>query len=327
MFRYTLVVLAGLIAAGPAAAQSWAGALFDELSRDFGTVPRGPAVTHPFRFVNKTGGPIHIGDVRVSCGRCVSARPLHTQLAPGQESAILVQLDTTRFDYSKSFTIDVPFTQPRFDEVRLTIQAHSRGDIAVIPEALAFGKVKRGSTPTAETTVSFLGNANWQIVEATSDSNYVRPEFKEVRRSDGEVAYKLTARLRPDTPAGKWYTDVWLKTNSQGMPKIRIPLTVEVEAPVTVTPMTVVLGQVKAGAQAERRVVVRGAVPFRITGIAGTDEQFGVREAPADPKTVHVLTVTLRPTQPGEFSRTLRLFTDLKEEGEIAVTATARVVR
>src|SRR6516162_2988609 len=85
--RFSLVVLLGLCTAGSASA-SWADTLFDELSRDFGSVPRGPTLTHPFRLVNKTNQRVHIASVRVSCG-CTSAQALQTDLAPGQETAIL----------------------------------------------------------------------------------------------------------------------------------------------------------------------------------------------------------------------------------------------
>src|SRR5215212_1111310 len=71
MFRYSFAILLGLCAAGTARA-SWADGLFDELSRDFGSVPRGPTLQHPFRLVNKTNQHVHIASVRVSCG-CTSA--------------------------------------------------------------------------------------------------------------------------------------------------------------------------------------------------------------------------------------------------------------
>src|SRR5208282_3490026 len=61
-----LVMLVGLAQAAPAA--PWADALFDNLSHDFGTVPRGPHVTHHFTVTNTTGAPLHITSVRVSCG-------------------------------------------------------------------------------------------------------------------------------------------------------------------------------------------------------------------------------------------------------------------
>ena len=323
--RYSLVVLLGLCATGSASA-SWADALFDELSRDFGSVPRGPTLTHPFRLVNKTNQHVHIASVRVSCG-CTSAQALQHDLAPGQETAILVQMDTRRFQYTKSVTIFVQFDQPRWEEVRLWVQANSRDDVTVIPESLAFGTVKRGTGSTTSVNISFLGDGNWQILGVKSDSNYVQPTVKQTRRDVGEVNYLLTAKLRPDTPAGKWYTDVWLQTNNPTTPRVRVPLTVEVAAPLSISPMIVILGEVKAGKQAERRLIVRGSTPFRITGIKGTDKQLHVREPDAESKTVHVLTVTLRPNRAGELNRTLRILTDLPNESDIEFHAKARVVR
>ena len=323
--RFSLVILLGLCVTGSASA-SWADALFDELSRDFGSVPRGPTLTHPFRLVNKTNQRVHIASVRVSCG-CTSAQALQHDLAPGQETAILVQMDTRRFQHTKSVTIFVQFDQPRWEEVRLWVQANSRDDVTVIPESLAFGTVKRGSKPATAVNITFLGDGNWQILGARSDSNYVQPSVKQTRRDAGEVSYQLTASLSPDTPAGKWYTDVWLQTNNPSIPRVRVPLAVEVAAPLSISPMTVVLGEVKAGKLAERRIIVRGSTPFRITGIKGTDKLLSVREAEAESKTVHVLTVTLRPTKAGELNRSLRILTDLPNESDIEFNAKARVVR
>ena len=90
MRRYGWLMVVALMSADAARA-SWADALFEELSRDFGSVPRGQVLTHPFRLVNTTKQPIHIAGVRVSCSACTSARALQTTLAPGQETAVLVQ--------------------------------------------------------------------------------------------------------------------------------------------------------------------------------------------------------------------------------------------
>src|SRR5262245_10626034 len=110
MRRYGLLGVVFFVFAGQATA-SWADALFDDLSRDFGSVPRGPSVTHPFRIVNNTKQMVRIAGVRVSCG-CTTARALQTSLAPGQETAILVQMDTRRFSGTKIVTVYVTFDLP-----------------------------------------------------------------------------------------------------------------------------------------------------------------------------------------------------------------------
>lgn len=326
MLRYSLMCAALLGAASQARASSWADGLFDELSRDFGSVPRGQILTHPFRLVNNTGQQVQISGVRVSCG-CTSARVLQPVLAPGQETAVLAQMDTRRFYNSKTVTIFVQFSQPRFEEVKLWVQANSRDDVAFTPDNLAFGRVKRGTrAPDQKVTISFFGNGQTQITEVKSESNYVRPVVKELRRDSGEVIYELKAAIRPDTPAGKWYTDIWLKTNNSAIPRLRVPVTVEIEAALSISPTTVSLGQVKAGTETDRKVIIRGIQPFRILSVTGTDKQLRVRETSTERKSVHVLTVTLSPGTPGELSRMVRVQTDLKTGGDIEFNAQAHVV-
>src|SRR5580700_1686052 len=91
MLRYSLLSAVLLAAASPVQASSWADGMFDELSKDFGSVPHGTVAVHPFRLVNNTGSTVRVSNVRVSCG-CTSARALQTTLAPGQETAILAQM-------------------------------------------------------------------------------------------------------------------------------------------------------------------------------------------------------------------------------------------
>src|SRR5260221_13333619 len=108
MFRYGWVLVASVCLTASASAGTWADSLFEELSKDFGSVPRGPTLTHPFRLTNNTGKPLHISGVRVSCG-CVSASAAQENVAPGESTTINAQMDTRRFHGAKSVTIYVNF--------------------------------------------------------------------------------------------------------------------------------------------------------------------------------------------------------------------------
>lgn len=329
MYRYSLILVAMLGAIGHANAQSWADGMFDELSRDFGSVPRGQILMHPFRIVNNTKQPVHIANVRVSCGICSSARALQTYLQPGQETAIIATMDTNRFINTKTITIFVTFDQPRLEEVRLWIQSNSREDVTFSPnDGIGFGRVKRGAKPESSMTITFIGGAQTNITEVSSESNYVQPTVKQVQRANGQTAYEVSAKLREDTPAGKWYTDLWLKTNNPNMARLRVPVTVEVEAPLSVNPSVVSLGEVKAGAETDRKVMIRGVRPFRILSITGTDAQLQVKQANSDSKAVQVLTVTVNPREIGTIRRDIEVITDLKSGGErITFQAVADVVK
>ena len=325
MFRYTVMFAAFLGIAGAVHAQTHADGMFDELTRDFGSVPRGQVVMHPFRIVNNTSQPVRIAQVRVSC-HCVEAHALKLNLQPGEETAIIATMNTQPFLNTRTVTIFVTFDLPRHQEVRLWVQANSREDIQFNPGSIAFGQVKRGAEGVeSKMVISFLGGQT-KITEIKSESNYVTPTLKESSRGSGDTSYVVTAKLRKDTPAGKWYTDLWLTTNNPSMPKLRVPVTVEIEAPLSVNPSTVSLGQVKAGSESDHKVIIRGVRPFRITGITGADGQIQVRTTTNESKVAHVLTVTLSPREPGQLLQTITIQTDLKAAGEIQFNAQAEVV-
>ncbi|MFO0845290.1 MAG: DUF1573 domain-containing protein [Gemmataceae bacterium] len=318
MLRYSLVLIAGFYVAGSAGAATWADGLFDELSKDFGSVPRGPAQKHNFRVVNKTKQAVNVSNVRVSCGCVTAFASPKTFLQPGEETTIVTSMDTTRFTGAKSVTVYVQFDRPNFEEVRLWVQANGRNDFMLSPDTFALGQVKRGTTPTSTIRVTFYGNRDAKIESAKGESNYIEPLVKEVHRLDtGEVAYDVTAKLRSDTPVGKWYTDVWLKTNIASMTQVRVPLTVEVESPLTITPSLLALGNVKKDEEAVRRIIVRGVQPFTIKEVKGSDAVVEVKPASKEAREVHVLSVRTKSGKAGTLDRSLRVITDLKADGEI----------
>ncbi len=324
MSRYCFVLLAGLVASAPAVAATWADSMFDELSVDFGSVARGPVQTHSFRVVNNTKQPVNISSVRVSCG-CTSASAAKSLLNPGEETAIVARMDTSRFFGVRTVTIFVQFDRPTFEEVRLAVQANARNDFSVSPNGLSFGDVKRTSSPSLSNTITFYGNQT-KITEVKSESNYVKPSVKEVKGADGQTSYELTAKLREDVPVGKWYTDIWVKTNNPEFPQIRVPLTMEIEPGLSVSPDAVSLGQVAVNGESERRVIIRGVKPFKITSVKGGDDQLSVHDNTTDSKAVHVLTVKLKPGKAGDLERNVRVETDLPEDNAVEFEVSAQVM-
>lgn len=324
MFRSCLIGFATLFLVSPASAGTWADGLFEELAKNFGSVPRGPTLAHPFRLTNSTNQPVHISGVRVSCG-CVSASALQTTLAPGESTAIQAHMDTRRFLGNKSVTIFVTFDQPNWEEVRLQVTARSHDDLIVSPEGLNFGQVKQGSKPSASVTVTFIGTST-EITKVEQESNYIQTEFKETRREGGEIAYQVTANIRSDAPVGHWYSEVWLTTNNANMSRIRVPLDVAIVAPVQATPTSVQLGEIKVGTTAKRMITVRASQPFQITKVEGSDAELAAQDATNEAKDAHVLTLTVKPTKIGDVARKLKVVTDLKEDGTIEIEARGKVV-
>ncbi len=324
MFRFFLALSIALTLVSSGLAGTWAEALFDGHTRDFGSVPRGPTLSHAFHITNKTAQSVHIAGVRVSCG-CVTAWAQKNDLAPGETSAVMAEMDTRRFSGHKAVTIYVQFDRPAWEEVRLQVQANGRDDVNFSPEAFAFGSSRKGQSPSASVNMSLYGSANWRITDIRSDSNFVLTSIQETRRTANDATYQVTAQVRGDCPVGRWYTDVWVSTNNPATPRIRVPLTIEIEPSLSVSPAVADLGQVKAGEETEKKVIVRGGKPFRISSIQGGDDHLTVKDNTEGSKPVHVLTVKFKANQSGGLKRTVRIVTDLADEGSVEFQAVAQV--
>lgn len=355
-------------------AATWGEGLFDELAYDFGAVPRGSQVTHHFRIANTTNGNLQLYGARVSCG-CTTARVLQSNLAPGQETYVVATMDTRRFFGVKSVTVYVNIGGARSEEVRLVVTSNSRDELMFAPEMLNFGKLKANAGGEATMTITLLGHASTQITEISSESNFIVPKVTELRRSGSEVTFQVAAQIRPETPAGRWFSEINLKTNNQSVSRVRVPVSVEIEAapqqattepmaPMPTTPVqtgptgsaepaptkpapaapaapadpappkvqgkiipnNIQLGQIKAGEETDRKLVLRGQNPFRIVSITGGDDIVSVEDAGNEPKTVHVLTVIVRPQSAGALQRLLRVRTDMPAAPEIHINAQAEIL-
>jgi hypothetical protein len=242
MFRIALAA-AGVVAfIGSASAAP--GDLFTEKVKDFGPTPRGPVVVHYFRFTNTTNQTLTLGQPRVSCG-CVSASVSQATVAPGQTAAVIAQMNTNRAGPAgvlKAVTVYVPFLSPSPTEVALRVQAVIRDDLILSPDTIALGTVRKGQPARGATKVTITTDPNWQITEATSSGAFVKVETKLESRTGSMVTYEVTATLDKDCPAGYWIADLTLKTSNPAVATLRIPVTVTVSPPVTVSPAALQVG-------------------------------------------------------------------------------------
>lgn len=312
--------------AGVAHGGSWADSMFVEYVKDFGSVPRGPTLIHEFKVKNNTTSDVRISNVRVSCG-CVNASVVKNDLKPNEETSVVARMDSNRFSGSKSVTIYVTFDRPKFEEVRLQVMAYGRNDFAVYPESFQFAQIKRGATPEIKVQVRFYGHPGIKVSEMVTESNYLKSKVTEIKREGSEVTFEASIKISDEIPVGKWYSDVWLKSNVAGIGNIRVPVHVEVEAPLTVNPQNLLIGKVKMGETAEKKIVVRGASPFKIVALEGMDESWQIKDLPQDKKEVHVITVSFKANRPGESRQKLIIKTDLGENAEVEFTTKASVER
>jgi len=324
MNRLLLSVVGIVVTAVPA----WAGPndLFTEKVADFGTTPKGTVLVHYFRFTNTTNQTLTLGTPRVSCG-CTSATVSKNTVAPGESAAVIAYMDTNRIpvpNSTKSVLVYVPFLSSQ-EEVTLRVQTVARNDLMMSPDKLNFGTVRAGEGGKVSTKVTFLSDPNWKVQEATSTGSFVKAEFKEAARAGNNVTYEVTATLDKGCPAGNWISDINLKTSNSMVEKLRIPVTVNVEAP-AITSESAALGNLPLGVETEKKIKLQGGKPFKILEVKGADEQLKVVVEKKDASETHTIVLAANPKTVGGFTRNVEIVTDSKEQPKLIIPVTARVV-
>ena len=126
-------------------AAGWADALFAEKGHDFGPVPRGAKVRHPFVLTNRLAEPVSIVDVRASCG-CTAGRAERLDRPAGRVGDHRGRDGHPNFTARKVTTliVDVRTASGREAEVRLGVSSTILSDIVLNPGTIDFGAVARG---------------------------------------------------------------------------------------------------------------------------------------------------------------------------------------
>ncbi len=332
MSRLLISLVAGLVAigglGGPARAENWADTLFSERSHDFGPVPRGGIVRHPFVLTNRLAVPISIINLRVSCG-CTSGTASVSTVPPGKTSIIEAQMDTRNFVGRKSTTLFVSVVAGGQEtEIGLGVSSLILSDVVINPGSVDFGMVGRGQVPAQVLTIDRVGRPDFRITRMVSGSKALTASLRETKRVNGEVGYSLNVALRPDAPAGFLRDEIRLVTNDPETPTIPVLVKGQVRGELSATPTLLALGNVTSAAGARGKYVVRASKPFAIARIEGDGDGFKLAAGDGSKKPLHVVTLTYNPaegTTRGDLHRTFKIHTDLPGEPPLDVAATLHV--
>ncbi len=315
-----------------AGVQAGSADLFPETAKDFGTSPRGPVLTHYFPVKNTTAQPITLGQPRVSCG-CVSASVGKNVLAPGESTFVVAMMDTKRIpqaNVTKTVTVFVTVQSAGgVEEVQLRVTSVARDDLVMAPETFAFGTVRQGQGGKVTTKLTLYSDPNWQVTEAESSGIYIKATAKKLDKlvNEAGVSYEVTATLDPACPVGNWTADVYVKTSAAGMQKLRVPVTVNVIAPIAVNPEAVSFGSVTAGTAADQKVMLQGGQAFKILEVKGADAELEIGPAGPASRPVHILKLTLTAKDAGKVSKTIEVLTDHPEQKSLKITVSGTATK
>lgn len=323
-----LVLLLGFGQDAGAQGQNWPDSLFAERSHDFGAVPRGGIVRHPFVLTNRLNVPISILNLRVSCG-CTSGTASATLVQPGQAAVVEAQMDTRNFVGRKSTTLFVSVMAGNAQaEIALGVSSLILSDVVLNPGSIDFGTVARGQAPALLIAIDRVGRPDWKVVKLISGSKVLNASLQETQRTGANVGYQLNVSLKGDAPAGIVRDEIRLITNDPEAPGIPVLVNAQIRGDLAATPSLLALGNASSSAALQGRYIVRASKPFAISRVEGLGDGFKLGANDSTRKPLHTITLTYTPSEGqtrGDLHKTFRIVTDLPGEAPLEVQATVHV--
>ena len=322
MCRAVLVVSA--VAVLTAQASAGAPQYFTETDKDFGVTAVGPVLVHYFPITNKSKDTVTMGTPTIQCG-CVSVTLLKATLAPGETTYLVGYMNTAKIPQhqigtTKSVGVRVPFLTPVLEEVSLKLTCVARPDMVwSTNDGISFGTVAKGKPTKATMKVTLFNTGTWEIKETKCSGQFVKAEAKLLARNATDVTYEVVATLDEKCPAGNWMSEITVATTAAGIEKMRIPVTVNVVSPISVTPEAVKLGTLPMGGNQTMDVTINGLAPFKVLDVKGGDEHVSVTKKTDGARHQHTLKVDIKADATGDLKRDIEIMTDSKDMPKVVL--------
>lgn len=261
-------------ASRPAAGQETAGApeavLVDPI-HDAGTVGRGKEVRHDFTIRNEGTAPLHIREVKPTCG-CTVAE-YDQEIAPGGQGRVTAVVDTSSFRGPIAKPVIVFTDDPKNPSLRLTIRAHVLPFVDVVPGWVRYQHVRGAPSQRVTQNLWATGGRSLEILGVESSLDAVATEFRRATRQelhpDGpDEQWLVEMTLASDAPIGPVVGSVVVRTDHPESSEVEIPVAGYVKPVVSVAPDAIRLGTFDRDETRRASLVVtdNGDEPIAIVG-------------------------------------------------------------
>jgi len=200
-------------------------------------------------------------------------------------------------------------------------------DYLLSPREVDFGVIDGLSGQQASRIVRVLPEAapDVEIQGVQSTSEFLRAEVLPKEADDPAVRVQVSLDASRLTDGGSFNGSVVIATNSTRLPKAKIPVRGQYEAPASVEPRAVVIGSDARG-EVEEKLLLRTSQPARVQRVQCSGEG-RVRVAFSDRVVAreHILHVYVAPCPEKPFDGELRLEVELGADGGKKAVRTLRV--
>lgn len=194
---------------------------FEEVVYDFGIAGTEQKIRHTFKFTNNSSETLKIIKLSTSCG-CTAAISPESEILPGGMGEIQAMLETKRYEGKQEATINVyTSAEPEKPVTVLTMQGVIKKDIAIVPQGVNFGKMKKGQTGTRQVRILQLSQEPLVLKKIEANEQFLdigTSTFNEENIS----GINVNITLKPQSPSGQLNEVITFHTNVQNHPRIDV---------------------------------------------------------------------------------------------------------
>jgi len=199
---------------------------FEETDYDFGVAGREQEIKHNFHFKNISKADLKITKIEAPCG--CEARVLEKEIfKPSEEGIIEVALKTGKYIGRQQKEVIVSSNDPDTPEVKLQVSGLVERWVAIKPEALNFGQVRKGEYPKRSLKLLQLEKEPLIVEKVYSEKDYFDIDWIPFQ-DENMKGFEVRVVLKPTIPEGVLNEVFTIYTNVKNRPRIDVPIYAEI---------------------------------------------------------------------------------------------------
>ena len=238
-----------------------------KLGHDFGLVRPGETMSHRYKITNDTDREWKLTSIKNSCS-CTATRPDFTSILPRLSAEVVVNYRAAPDNRDDHKSVQLVFAEVGSPIVVLDIRARIRHEVSAIPASIEFGSTSGRSQRERVLEIQNFSDRDWESLKLVNVPTWLDGKLEELpstlvddRPQPVKMArqrWRLVLVTKCDQLAhGRHAGNVQVVTTGERELSQVIPVSVQLDAPLTAIPAQFFFGQMGVGKTVSRSIVIR----------------------------------------------------------------------
>jgi len=252
------------------------------------------------------------------------------EIPPGGEGKIRITFKTAMKFGEKTQAVTVSSDDPENQSVQLKVMANILVSLAVTPDRINFGRLKRGMQPPAR-YLTLIGDDKdrTEIVSVTSNNKVINAEIEAPPAGGDKKEKRIKVTVPSDIGIGRFRERITIKTTHEKVKELPVFVYGDVMGDIMVFPDNLSFGVFKKGGKYERSLRLRASsdVIFKILNVSATTPDLKTKVVTVKEGVEYTVQVSVDEKFDKEFIRDkVIISTDHKDQSKIEIGVFGRAM-